>query len=125
MLTLHLRTGRYAVSQLAAGSEFPQWAVSAREFVSLTRREGEVSAVTLEGAVPEGVKSQGGWRLLELDGPFEFSLTGILLSVLEPLAAAGVGIFAISTYDTDALLIQESQLEPALAALRAAGHQIR
>lgn len=125
MLTLHLRTGRYAVSQLPAGGGFPQWATSAQEFVSVTRREGEVSAVTVESAVPEGVKSQGGWRLLELDGPFEFSLTGILLSVLQPLAAAGVGVFAISTFDTDALLIQEGQLDRGLAALRAVGHRIR
>ncbi|MEP7366568.1 MAG: ACT domain-containing protein [Acidobacteriota bacterium] len=123
-LTIHLRTGRYAVSQLGVEAEIPQWAVSAPGMVSITRREGELSLVTLESAVPDGMKTHGGWRLLELEGPFEFSLTGILLSVLRPLAEAGVGIFALSTYDTDAVLVQEKDLDKALAALSAAGHRI-
>jgi hypothetical protein len=123
-LTLHLRTGCYAVSQMGAQADIPQWAISAQGLVSITRREDELSLVTLESAVPDGVKSQGGWRLLELQGPFEFSLTGILLSVLKPLADAGVGIFAISTFDTDAVLVQEQDLEKALAALSDAGHNI-
>lgn len=123
-LTLHLRTGSYAVSQLAADAEIPKWAVSAQGLVSITRREGELSVVCREEAVPEGVKMQGGWRLMELEGPFEFSLTGILLSVLRPLAEAGVGIFALSTYDTDVVLVQERDVEKAIASLGAAGHRI-
>jgi len=126
-LTLYLRTGRYAVSRLEGAGEcgtgWPEWALGAGGFVSLTRRGEEVSLVTLEEAVPEGVQSQGGWRLLELEGPFDFGLTGILLSVAAPLAEAGVGIFAVSTFDTDVVMVQESQLERALAALRGSGHQ--
>ena len=123
-LTLHLRTGRYAVSQLAAGAGIPHWAASAQGLLSITRREGELSIVCMEEAVPEGTKSQGGWRLLELEGPFEFSLTGILLSVLRPLAEAGVGIFALSTFDTDVVLVQEADVAKSLDSLRAAGHRI-
>lgn len=123
-LTIHLRTGRYAVSQLGADADLPQWAVSALGFVSITRREGELSLVTVGSAVPDGVKSHGGWRLLELEGPFEFSLAGILLSVVRPLAEAGVGIFALSTFDTDAVLVQERDIEKALHSLSAAGHRI-
>lgn len=120
-LTIHLRTGRYAVSQLASDADIPQWAVSAQGLVSITRREGELSVVTMESAVPEGLKTHGGWRVLELEGPFDFSLTGVLLSLLRPLAEAGVGVFAISTYDTDAVLVQEYDLEKAIAALQVAG----
>jgi uncharacterized protein len=120
-LTIHLRTGRYAVSRLASDADIPQWAVSARGLVSITRREDELSVVTMESAVPEGLNTHGGWRLLELEGPFDFSLTGILLSVLRPLAEAGVGIFAISTYDTDVVLVQEYDLEKAIDTLQVAG----
>lgn len=123
-LTLHLRTGRYAVSQLPPDANIPQWAVSARGLVSVTRREGELSVVCIEAAVPENIKSQGGWRLMELEGPFEFSLTGILLSVLRPLAEAGVGIFALSTYDTDVVLVQEHDVEKAIESLLSAGHRV-
>jgi len=131
-LTLHLLTERYAVSQLPAHSPIPTWAGAAQGFVSITRRPaatqsdagGELSLVTLESAVPPAVKSQGGWRMLELEGPFDFALTGILLSVLRPLAEAGVGIFAISTFDTDLVLVQDRHVATAVEALRAAGHRI-
>ena len=127
-LTLYLRTGRYAVSRLE-GAAWPEWALEAEGFVSLTRRGEEVSLVTREEAVPReaamAVRSQGGWRLLELEGPFDFALTGILLSVAAPLAEAGVGIFAVSTFDTDVVMVQEAQLERALEALRGAGHVVR
>lgn len=113
----------------AAGGMWPEWALGAEGFVSLTRRAEEVSLVTVEEAVPRGeavaVRSQGGWRLLELEGPFDFGLTGILLSVAAPLAEAGVGIFAVSTFDTDVVMVQEEQLERALAALQGAGHVVR
>ena len=83
--------------------------------------------MTREEAVPReaaGVRSQGGWRLLELEGPFDFALTGILVSVAAPLAEAGVGIFALSTFDTDVVMVQEGQLERAVEALRGAGHSV-
>ena len=112
------------MSQLPAESDIPQWAVSAQGLLSVTRRDGELSLVTLESAVPDGVKSQGGWRLFELEGPFDFALTGILLSVLRPLADVGIGIFALSTYDTDAILVQEQHLDRSVEALKAAGHHV-
>ena len=65
-----------------------------------------------------------GWRALRLQGPFDFALTGILLSVLEPLAAAGIGIFAVSTFDTDYVLVKDDQLGTAVDALAGAGHRI-
>ena len=83
--------------------------------------------MTREEAVPReaaGVRSQGGWRLLELEGPFDFALTGILVSVAAPRAGAGVGIFALSTFDTDVVMVQEGQLERAVEALRGAGHSV-
>lgn len=75
--------------------------------------------------MPPGTASEGGWRALKLEGPFDFSLVGVLLSVLAPLAGAGISIFAVSTYDTDYVLVGERQLKPAVAILIEAGHEVR
>ena len=75
--------------------------------------------------MPSDVKHDPGWRCLKLAGPLDLNLTGVLASVLEPLAAAGVSIFAVSTFDTDCVLVRGSMLETAIAALRRAGHQVQ
>ena len=80
--------------------------------------------VCAEGAVPSEIRHQGGWRALAVRGPLAFELTGVLASLATPLAAAGVSIFALSTFDTDYLLVPEERLSPALAALDAAGHRL-
>ena len=77
-----------------------------------------------EGSVPEDVRCEGGWRVLKLEGPFGFSEVGVLVSVAGPLAGAGVSVFAVSTYDTDYVLVKEEQLRPAVAALRGRGHEV-
>ena len=74
---------------------------------------------------PDGVVSERDFRCLKLEGPFDFSQVGVLASVLDPLAEAGISIFAVSTYDTDYVLVKGSDLERALEALRRAGHETR
>jgi hypothetical protein len=101
----------------------PAWAASS-VFSSITRTADELSIVCEEAGVPLDVKHDGGWRCLELAGPLDLSLTGVLASVLRPLAEAGVSIFAASTFDTDYVLVRAGQLEKAVAALRAAGHLV-
>lgn len=120
-LTLSVLPGLFAVSQLSPGAPIP---TPVGEFWSLTRTEGEVSLVCEEALVPAGAKFEGGWVALKLHGPFDFTLTGILAAVLEPLRHAGVGIFALSTFDTDYVLVKVERLQDALAALRGAGHTV-
>jgi len=97
----------------------------AGSFFSLTRTPTECSYVTEDYLVPpEATAVNAGWRALMVHGPLDFSLTGVLASIAEPLAAAGVSIFAVSTFDTDYVLIQESHLASAMDALRAAGHEV-
>lgn len=120
-LPLELLPGRFAISRLAPGRPVPKWAT--REgFHSLTRTPDELSIVCLERNLPVRQNAQRGWRLLRVKGPLEFSLTGILASLTAPLAAAGISIFSISTYDTDYLLVKATTVSRALTALRAAGH---
>lgn len=85
----------------------------------------ELSVVCLERNLPEdrnGWLVESGWVALKLGGPFPFSLTGVLASFLDPLAKAGIPIFALSTFDTDYVLIKRETIPRALPALRQAGH---
>jgi hypothetical protein len=122
-LVLTPLNGRLAVCQLDPGVPLPAWATQG-EFWSIARTAGELSIVCAEDSVPPGVTCQPNWRGLKVAGPLDFSLTGVLASLAVPLAEAGVSIFAISTYDTDYLLVQGGQLEAAVDALRRAGHTV-
>jgi uncharacterized protein len=123
-LRLNVLDGRLAVCRMEPGAGLPEWATRA-DFFSITRAPDELSVVCPEGNVPESVGCEKGWRALKLAGPFEFSLTGVLASVLDPLARAGVSVFAVSTFDTDYVLVKEDRLRAAVAALREAGHEVR
>jgi len=121
--SLTVERGEYAVCQLEADEPLPPWLPTA-SFWTVTRADDELSIVCSADAVPTDRSHESGWRLLRLTGPFPFDLTGILASVLTPLAAADVGILAISTFNTDYLLVKHTRLAVAIAALRAAGHVV-
>ena len=115
--------GSFAIVHLAADAPFPQWAVQG-EFFSVTRTSDEVSVVCTADQVPKDVKAEAGWRVLKVKGPFALSEIGVLAALSASLAEAKVSLFAISTFDTDYLLVSEKQLLAAIAALRGAGHRI-
>jgi len=92
--------------------------------VSVTRTEHEISVVCETRFVPAEVLAETGFRALEFQGPFAFELSGILASVLNPLAEAGIGIFALSTYNTDYVLVKLTDLPRVLLTLSKAGHEI-
>jgi len=112
---------RFAVYRLPAGDPVPPWAGA---FVSVTRTADELSVVCAEGLAPAGTTCQPGWRIFQVEGPLDFSLTGIQAAIASPLAAAGVSIFALSTFDTDYVMVPEAGLAKAIDALRAAGHEV-
>ena len=118
-----------AVCRLEARAEIPPWATGARatgaQFFCVTRTPEELSIVCAEERVPAGITCEPGWRAFKLEGPFDFGLVGVLASVAAPLARYEVGILAIATYDTDYVLVQGSQLDLAVAALRESGHEVR
>lgn len=117
-----LLSGRYAVCRLDPDAPVPAWACGG--FVSVTRTAEELSVVCEEADVPPDVHCERGWRCMKLAGPLDFALVGVLQSLLAPLADAGVSVFAVSTYDTDYVLVREEDLDCALAALRGAGWNI-
>jgi hypothetical protein len=122
-LSLRLLPDPLAVCRLLPSEPVPAWAL-ASPFFSVTRTEKELSIVCRDALVPGDVRAERGWRAFELEGTFDFSLTGVLASLLEPLARAGVSIVAISTYDTDYVLVRGESLSRAVAALRGAAHRV-
>jgi uncharacterized protein len=115
--------GTYAIVRRASDSVVPDWAVEG-DFSSVTRTSDELSIVCSAANVPADVPSPQRWVCFKLEGPFPFSLTGVLLSFIEPLSANEVPIFATSTYDTDYVLVQEESATSAMGALRDAGHEL-
>jgi hypothetical protein len=122
-LTLIVLPGSYAVCRLPADAAIPAWAEG--DFVGVTRTGAELSVVCREDAAPEGVRCERGWRRLRVAGELDLALVGVLASLLAPLASAGVSVFAISTFDTDYILVREQDLARATEALRTAGHSIQ
>jgi hypothetical protein len=115
--------GTYAIVRLAPDASVPGWATKG-EFTSITRTSDELSIVCPTENLPPDVHSSHRWICLKLEGPFPFSLTGILLSFIKPLSDHGIPIFAISTYDTDYVLIQEEFAGAAFQEIQRAGHEL-
>lgn len=115
--------GAYAVSRLDAVSPIPSWA-DGEGFVSISRSDDELSIVCRAERVPENTKHVGGWGCYRLVGPFAFDETGIVSAVIGPLSAAGIGIFVVSTFDGDHLLISEADAARAEPLFAAAGHTL-
>jgi hypothetical protein len=125
-LTLLVLPGELAVVRLPPDAHVPPWAFSPvpGALWSMTRTDEEVSLVRAAEAVPSDARAERGWRALRVAGTIDFALTGVLASVLAPLGEAAVSIFAVSTYDTDYVLVREQALPAAVDALRAAGHDV-
>jgi uncharacterized protein len=123
MLTLTILPDPLAICRLSPAEDVPEWAMMG-EFVSITHTADELSIVCAEEYVPSDVKADREWRALKVEGPLDLALTGILASLANPLAGAQINIFAISTFDTDYLLVKGYNLAYAGEVLRQAGHVI-
>ena len=123
LLTLLDVAGAFAVCKLPPDSAVPAWATAGDVF-SVTRTGDELSVVCRQESVPTGTDAEVGWRCLRVAGAMPFTLVGVLASLTGPVAAAGVGVFAVSTFDTDYLFVKDAEFRTAVAALRRAGHTV-
>ena len=123
-LPLELLPDTLAICRLAAGASLPGWAAKRRGFLTVSRTPDELSIITVQHAVPAGVRCERDYQAIRVRGPLSTNLVGILLSILQPLAEARISVLAISTYDTDYVLVKTRNLPAAVEALRGAGHQI-
>ncbi|WP_218103921.1 ACT domain-containing protein [Thermogemmatispora onikobensis] len=126
-MQLQVAARQLAICRLAPDSPLPGWLSAAglerQALLALTWTADELSVVCPQAWVPEGVPCASDWAALKVVGPLDFALTGILATLLKPLAEAHIPVFALSTYDTDYLLVREPQLEAARAVLLAHGHE--
>ena len=123
-LTITVHPERYAICRLEPDASLPAWALGA-SFLSVTRTALELSVVCEDALVPGSAHAERDRRLLQIEGKLAFALIGVLASVAGPLAEAEISIFAVSTYDTDYLLVSEKDLDRATQVLDAAGHTVR
>jgi hypothetical protein len=122
-LTLVVVDGVFAVGRLEPDALIPSWATAGGLF-SVTRTAEELSVICPQRAVPEGVPCERGWRCVRVAGTMPFAVVGVLAALSAPLAEAGISVFALSTFDTDYLLVKAEDLERALDVLRRRGHTI-
>jgi hypothetical protein len=120
--TIRLFDLSLGIVRLPAGTPLPDWAT--RGFFSVTRTPDELSVVAEARFIPENLPAERGWRVLRVEGALPLSQIGILAGLATTLAAAGVPIFSISTFDTDYLLVRDADVAAALTALRSAGHHV-
>jgi hypothetical protein len=114
--------GRFAICRLAPGSPVPVPPAHAA-FWSVSVTPDEISLICDEASSPVCESIERVWRAIKIEGPLDFSLTGILCHLLDPLAKLELGVFAVSTYDTDYLFVKELDLAAAVLALEGAGHK--
>lgn len=123
ILTMKLLKEKYGVCRLDKTELIPQWAQNG-DFFSITRTAEELSIVCSEDNIPDGIKCERAWKVLKIEGTLDFSLIGILASISTILAHKGISIFAISTYDTDYILIKNNSIDNAINSLIMEGYEI-
>lgn len=121
---LRVWPGRWAVCRLAPADAVPAWATAPAPLAVVARSRTELSILVPEEHVPGDVTSEGGFRVIEVVGPVPFAVTGLIASLSQPLAAAGISLFPVATYDTDYVLVKEATLPAAVETLRTAGFTV-
>ena len=113
----------FALCRFEKDDEIPHWVLKDR-FVTITRTDEELSVLAPVRSIPNHLAYDGDWKCLKVEGPLALTLSGILASLIGPLAQAGIAILAIATYDTDYFLVKQDRLELAVQILREEGHAI-
>ncbi|SHJ28826.1 hypothetical protein SAMN02745751_02197 [Dethiosulfatibacter aminovorans DSM 17477] len=127
-LKISLLRDKYAVCRLNRNERIPEWAYRG-DFFSITRTDDELSLVCLQENVDledfgEDAECEKEWRIFKVEGPLDFSLVGILANLSCIMKEAGVSIFAVSTYDTDYIMVKEEKVKEAVNALKEYGHEV-
>ena len=122
-LTLLVQPETLAVCRLDAHAALPGWAIGG-SFFALTRTMDELSVICAQVSVPPGITCEPDWRALKVQGQLDFAMVGVLAGISGALANARISLFAVSTFDTDYILIKETDLPGAVSALRSAGYGV-
>lgn len=123
VMNLSVKKGEFSVCRLEPDAVLPDWAQQG-SFYTVSKTPEELSIVCETRLVPEKIQAESEWRIIKVEGPLDFALVGILANLSGILAKRGISIFAISTFDTDYLLVKEKDLSQAIIALRDVGHAV-
>ena len=124
-LPLELLPDTLAICRYDAEARIPEWTGQSRGFLTVSRTAEELSITAVQSAVPGEARCERDYRAFRVRGPLPLDLIGILAAIADPLAEAGLSIFAISTFDTDYVLVKSRDLAAAVKALERAGHQVK
>jgi len=122
-LKINLMSGLYGIAQLNPNQAIPSWPMKGA-FFSVTKTNEELSIVCAQENIPSEVTCERAWRVFRLIGPFAFNEVGILMTVTQVLAESDIGVFALSTFNTDYIMVKQSDVEKAINALRKAHHTV-
>lgn len=123
-LTIALLEEKFGICRLANTETIPNWA-TAGGFFSITKTDDELSIVCAEKYIDKETICEKDWRVLKVLGPLDFELVGILARISKILAEQSISIFAISTYDTDYILVKEKDIDEAISCLRSGNYIIK
>ena len=123
ILTLKLLKETFAVSRLNKNEVIPDW-INTSDFYSITKTEDELSIVCSQESVPKDIKHEDDFKALKIEGPLDFSLIGILSKISTILAKSKISIFAISTYDTDYILVKNTDIPRTIEVLSNENYEI-
>ena len=122
---MRLLPGRFAVCRLAPRNPVPTWVPAAGPLLVTARTDEELSVLCDANVVPDGVRAERDLRAFVVRGPLPFDAVGIMADLSGALAAAGIPLFAVSTFDTDYILVRHARVDEARAALTGRGHEVR
>lgn len=121
-LKMKLLKGSFGICRLDSNSSIPNW-IDYEKFLSITKTDDELSIVCSEDGIPNNIKCEKNWNVIKVEGPLDFSLIGILSSISTILSKENISIFAISTYDTDYILVKNKDLQKSIDALSKQGYE--
>ncbi len=111
-----------SIGRFREGTSIPDWGKGSI-FYSMMITDEEVTVVCEPKYMPPGIETESGWSVLKLEGPLDFHLTGVLLTILIPLAEYKISVFTLSTYSTDYVMVKREKLKQAIRAL-STNHEI-
>ncbi|MGM7683327.1 ACT domain-containing protein [Cytobacillus sp. Hm23] len=120
-LKMKLLDGLYGVCRLDPTDKIPSW-LNTEEFFTITKTSDELSIICNTNSIPNGIIYEKDWKIIKVEGPLDFSEIGILANISSTLATEKISIFAISTYDTDYILVQVAEIHNAIDALMKNGY---
>ena len=121
--SIELLPESYAICRLDPTAAIPTWTRGG--LVSITRTPDELSIVCQQTDIPDGVQAEREWCCFRIAGKLDFSLVGVIATLTQVLAATGISVFVMSTYDTDYFLVRQLDLLRAVETLEEAGHSVQ